>query len=534
MPKLVNLLLLVLLWNAGRAQSSEQTQERVKQAMALRYTDYQKSLRILNDCVTEYLSNGDTVRAIYALNKVALIHGHHAQYKTSYDVLWRTLSLANQINNPRLIAATYTDLGRYYGFYKREEEAEAYIRKALGIQRKLIEQKKAEPAILLDTYYNLAVIQREFLNYAQAKTYLDSAYRYLSPGSEQIPRQMLDFEKAILLTNQGRIDEAIAIYEDIKLWFIQRNPEYNVLVETHQGLAYQKRGELDKAEASFLKALAISDTYDSHRDFANLVHEYLSEVYFAKGNLSKAYAELKTVKELDNKYFDSRSENNRALLEIQDQFRVDQERAEALLKEQKMKELEAAEKLLFAQRSLLIIALVFSALFGYLYFKYLKNKHRTDKEIARKNQELEIQKAQELIELKNKEVVVSALKLIEKEEIIEEFKSSLEKSDWSLEPARLKKAVKSLEVDYDQHWKEFEARFVEVNSGFYENLKNEFPNLTPTDEKLCALIKLNFSSKEMAKLLGISIESVHTSRYRLRKKLGLEREDNLTEFVAKF
>ena len=58
--------------------------------------------------------------------------------------------------------------------------------------------------------------------------------------------------------------------------------------------------------------------------------------------------------------------------------------------------------------------------------------------------------------------------------------------------------------------------------------------LKQTDLKICALVKLNFPSKDMAKLLGISVESVHTSRHRLRKKLGLERNDNLEEFINKF
>ena len=84
----------------------------------------------------------------------------------------------------------------------------------------------------------------------------------------------------------------------------------------------------------------------------------------------------------------------------------------------------------------------------------------------------------------------------------------------------------------DQNWEEFEARFISVNKGFYERLKAKYPKLTQGDLKLCALIKLNFSSKDMARLMGISVESVHTTRYRLRKKLGLNREDNLTEFIT--
>ncbi|MEM6700327.1 MAG: sigma factor-like helix-turn-helix DNA-binding protein, partial [Bacteroidota bacterium] len=86
--------------------------------------------------------------------------------------------------------------------------------------------------------------------------------------------------------------------------------------------------------------------------------------------------------------------------------------------------------------------------------------------------------------------------------------------------------------DNASNWKVFEARFVDVNKDFYKRLKKQFPNLTQNDQKLCALVKLDFSSKDIASLLGISVESVHTTRYRLRKKLKLSRDINLKEFIA--
>lgn len=94
--------------------------------------------------------------------------------------------------------------------------------------------------------------------------------------------------------------------------------------------------------------------------------------------------------------------------------------------------------------------------------------------------------------------------------------------------------IKSAEGSTNNKWEEFEARFISINQNFYKNLQTKFPELSQKDLKVCALIKLNFSSKEMSSLLGISVESVHTSRYRLRKKLYLERSDNLSNFIAQF
>src|SRR5690606_10190657 len=83
----------------------------------------------------------------------------------------------------------------------------------------------------------------------------------------------------------------------------------------------------------------------------------------------------------------------------------------------------------------------------------------------------------------------------------------------------------------DRDWEDFKKYFESVHNNFFTALKEQYPDLTPTDLKMCALIRLNLSMKEMATVLGISPESVKTSRYRLRKKLGLEHEENLLSFM---
>jgi DNA-binding CsgD family transcriptional regulator len=82
-------------------------------------------------------------------------------------------------------------------------------------------------------------------------------------------------------------------------------------------------------------------------------------------------------------------------------------------------------------------------------------------------------------------------------------------------------------------WKEFEYRFSKVHESFYETLDNKFPELTQTERKVCAMLKLNMSSKEIAAITMTHHESVDTTRSRIRKKLGLEKDENLSEFLNK-
>ena len=267
-------------------------------------------------------------------------------------------------------------------------------------------------------------------------------------------------------------------------------------------------------------------------------------MYFKKGDYQNAFLSLKKEQELDAQYFDSRSENNKSLLEIKDEFRLEKDKQRQLIQEQRIAALEHVERVNFLQNIILLVTIFFLVFASFLYFKYIGKKHKIEKTLIRKKRELElqqaeelhaleVQKANELLELKNKELATSSLKLIEKDEILASLKKKLSQTKGNIKASELKRIVRTISHSSSQNWEDFEARFVDINRDFYQKLNLNFPKLSRGDQKLCALIKLNMSSKEMAKLLGISVESVHTNRYRLRKKLGLSREMSLTEFMAK-
>ena len=118
-----------------------------------------------------------------------------------------------------------------------------------------------------------------------------------------------------------------------------------------------------------------------------------------------------------------------------------------------------------------------------------------------------------------------------KDKLLNEIKQGLEavkKQDDDIQIAHLKSTIK---VNSTKMWEDFEARFVQVNTSFYNSLGKKHPDLSRNELKLCALVKLNFSTKEMSQLLGISNDGVNKARYRLRKKLDLQRDVNLTTYM---
>ncbi|MDT7829378.1 LuxR C-terminal-related transcriptional regulator [Pricia sp. S334] len=163
-----------------------------------------------------------------------------------------------------------------------------------------------------------------------------------------------------------------------------------------------------------------------------------------------------------------------------------------------------------------------------------RQMHREEQErsAAREKQKLE----QEIMQ-KQKELARTTLNIAKKNELILELKDmlALNKKAFSNQ-RRYHSLQKKLEasLDGDADWKYFEINFKELHGDFFEGLLRQFPKLTPKDLKLCAYLKMNLSSKEIAPLMGISTRGVEIHRYRLRKKLNMEKAQNLSRFLIQF
>jgi len=479
-----------------------------------------------------YLAQEDTLAVVNTLVEKAITYGHTAQYQSAYDNLWQALLLADLANNDEAKVKVYTQLGRYYSFYKREQKAITYLQQALNLGKVLQAQGRFNKIDMGLCYYALCSTYRELNDINTAKVYLDSCYQYCDQTGQDNAKFYLAYEKANIQRVEGKYQEALNTFADIQPWFTENSPSFNVLLCTSVGDVYKDLKDLQKAESYYQKALTVSKEYNSHLDFVPTIHERLSTLYSEKGDFQNAFASLQTVQVLDKQFFDSRSKNNASLLEIKDEYRATKEQQEKLLQEQRVAQLEQEERLTLLQITLLLVTIGFLLFAGMLAFKYVRNKHSIEKALIRKKRELEIQQANELLELKNRELAASSLKLIEKDEILSTLKDRLSEGKGDMKEGELKKIVRSISHSNAQNWEEFEMRFISVNKEFFKKLNKKFPKLTRGDLKLCSLIKLNLTSKEMAKLLGISQESVHTNRYRLRKKLALTKDVSLTEFVA--
>ena len=170
------------------------------------------------------------------------------------------------------------------------------------------------------------------------------------------------------------------------------------------------------------------------------------------------------------------------------------------------------------------------------------NKHRKEleqkliKEQERKNQLAERNKLMQEINTKRKELANTTYLAAKRNSSLIDIKNELEEvKDKGSNPKKVEKIQSKINhiIDAKDNWKVFETTFKEINDEFFQKLLENHPGLSSKDLKLCAYLKMNLATKEIAPLMAISVRGVEIHRYRLRKKLGLNSGKNLSKYLIK-
>jgi len=152
--------------------------------------------------------------------------------------------------------------------------------------------------------------------------------------------------------------------------------------------------------------------------------------------------------------------------------------------------------------------------------------------------QLKNEKLKSEIQHKNNELASATMHLVQKQELLASIQAELSRvikqPDLAVKQRHdLQNIIQKLKEDVmmDDDWQRFTSYFDEVHSSFLNKLKKLYPHLTANDHKLCAYIRMNLSTKDIAYLMNISVRGVEGSRYRLRRKLGLNPDVNLNDFM---
>lgn len=423
------------------------------------------------------------------LQLISTIYGRQQKFVEAIEFGKEALSgftgqlKGRDISYPGLI---YNILGGLYGKLNKQDSSAYFLRKSLE------ERITTRDSVYLPSAYS-SVAQLE-MNNGQRKTSLELFNKSLTIGQATGNRQ--------------------------------------AIVSSLCGLARweQKFGTLESAEKILINAQNIAKTL-SDRTFYIRTLNLLVELKKEGGDYRSAQLlqeEIAKVKDSVNII-----DNQKTIERLKVQFEVGEiDRKLSLAKKEK----EVVRLTNFLLWGAIFILLIIGAIIVFLF----KRINIRDKQLlatkenlmdaleARKK--LEKEQLSNEIEFKESQLSAMTLQMIQKNELMQELQGKLSTDSGKKDDGIQKIINKGL--NQDQEWSDFNTHFESINKNFYVKLKNAYPGISPNDLKLCALIKLNLSIKEMSGILNISPDSVKTARYRLRKKLALNTEDSLSDFIS--
>ena len=302
-----------------------------------------------------------------------------------------------------------------------------------------------------------------------------------------------DYDKAIEYLNKG-LEVRIAEGDKAEI-----SKSYNVLSSY-----YLTVGELEKAKESVETSIALSQEIGS---LESQIYSYstLSEIEREMDNYKAALDAFVRFKQLSDSVQSQNVSSEITKLRLKYDF-------------EKAKQAREHEEKLSRDRYIATIIILGVCLLLAVLLAIIVRMRSRHVELRRKNL------VQDL-ELKNKELTTNVMYLIRKNELINDVAERLLKIQPKILPDN-KKIIQSIILDLQREadsdsWHEFELRFNQVHTDFYNNLRKIHPDLSPAEEKLCAFLRLNMSSKEIAAITQQSVKSVEVARSRLRKKLNL-------------
>lgn len=369
---------------------------------------------------------------------------------------------------------------------------------------------------------------------------IDSALFYLNKSKEINERLNNHYGLLNYYANVGEMEFEAGEYEKSLISFQHQLEEIKKLDDSFFGSkSYLRVGAL----------LHFGDVYFELEEFEKAIENYHAVINFSRessflGSIVKANKGLAIVYEkigpLDSalvyykhfvNYSDSlnKEENIKKITELEKDYKFQKEKKLIQLEKERTEAEQRVKGLIYLS---IIGASISGILFILLLFIRIKNKHKLSV-LNEQSLLLENKILTNELDFKKKELTTNAIYLLKKNEFILAISSRLREMDKDIiKPKVIIDVIKELDKNTSKEvWSEFEIRFQEIHCGFYERLNEKFPNLSPNDLKLSAFLKLNMSSKDISAITYQSIATLKTARHRLRKKLGLNREENLIAFL---
>ncbi|NCC73688.1 MAG: tetratricopeptide repeat protein [Sphingobacteriia bacterium] len=462
------------------------------------------------------------------------------------------------------IAKTKYDLAVLYDRSSQYHLAMKYILEAVGFQEEATDTIGLVLSynVLGNVYVSLDLIERAAYYYkkgltiAERKemtnhkiTYINNLISLMAAQPDSLPFVLSYFQQGIFLAEKNQdLENLVALHGNM-------GRAYDAVMKYDQASSFYSRGlkYLEQLENSVLKADFLF-FYSSHlfkTGQIELADDYLHQTLSIAedvGEMSRqaaAYRLMASVDSINGNYKDAFDKFQRSVAIRDSIFTLKKIASIAEMQafhdiaryERTLSTLESENRFCKLRLILVLIAGFTIVVFlSFLLFYFGKHKKIAEKNYTIK--ELEHSKLQIQFESNRQDLTGKAMALMNSERVIKklqsEMKTYVDQLDddglFKLQPVMntLKTEDKSKEL-----WKDFENRFNELNDGFIAKLTTKHPDLSPAEIRLCAMLRLQIPSKEISKLTQRSLRTIEQSRFKIRKKIGLNSGDNLVNYLLK-
>ena len=427
------------------------------------------------------------------LHNIGVLYYDNGRDSLAADYYKQAEGILRQSGDSLYLAQALTSLADYYSEQERWEDGEKVLLEALPILESF-----QFPVGITHACNKLGGI---YLHYGQ----LDKAEAYLNRAYQLAETISSDQEIGWALMNKARLAK--------------------------------ERGQYQTALEYARRSLGIFQQLGMKEYIFN-AHELLSEIHAAFGQYELALEEHRIYASKQDSFINSQM--NRQISELQVAYETEKKDKEinALIQEAQLSQL---------RNTLLAGSLLAALLIGGLLYNRQRLKHRKDRQLREQEQRLEAQRLrtaqlekeqlQRELDHKQQELATQVLHLCRKNEMLQNIQDELGKlpaAGPSAQKAQSLARQISHNLSSDEDWEAFLESFRSVHRDFFDYLAREYPNLTTGEIRLASLMKLNLSTKEIATLLNITADGIKKARYRLRKKMALESEVNIQEFLLRY
>ncbi len=490
----------------------------MKDSLDMAYDIYTKALGYLSKKEQVF----DKAMVLVVMGNINLISDN---IRLAMENYFEALLIAENNGFENIIATVSNNLGIIYHESGENAQALEYYNRSYNLS-----EKNNNLIGMAETMDGISSVYFNMEEYESAREYVLRASELYVKAGNTTGKVMCLLSLAKIEAGEQNYDLSIAYLDSCFLQIdhtdlTYKGPRSTIFAEVFLMLGISKfhKNEFEDAKNDLMQAYRMSSE-NKQLKIMVLSTDHLMRIYNDFGMKDSVAKYFNLYKNYSTRLSNEKNVRTTEVLELQYEF--DKKLFE---KEVEISMTEARENrknliYLFTTSGLLLVLIIFA-----LLLKLEKNKKR-NVEMSRKSLEKEL-------EYRNKELTTYVMYLMSKNEFMLGISEKIKKAklENKLNQTQiLNDLISELESNSESiSWDEFELRFQKVHVDYYKTLNQKFPDLTPNELRLCAFLRLNMTTKEISSITYQSLKSIDIARYRLRKKLGLDKDDNLITFLQK-